>query len=138
MKKLIFLFGIILINGVIFAQTVAKWDSIRVPNTSDTVVAIRTDDHNFSVIFDPVNLDATDATINIGACPNGLTFATRNVADTANFIQFDDLRLPVTISSTSTVIPFEKSLSNFKFLCFQLTAGSVTSGLYLRYYLTIW
>ncbi len=138
MKKIIFLFGIILINGVIFAQTVAKWDSIRVPNTSDTVVAIRTDDHNFSVIFDPVNLDATDATINLGSVPVGLTFATRNVADTAHFMQFDDLRLPIIISDTAVTHSFEKSQSNFKFLGFKLTKNSVTAGEYLRYYLTIW
>ena len=139
MKKLIFLFGIILISSIVIGQTTAIWDSIRVPNNIDTIVTIRTNEQNFSVTFEFDDFDDVDATIDIGQVPPGKTFALRNTADTNFYQTLDDDRLPFTLSDTaSSVQGFEKSQSNFKFLAFKLTKGSVTAGLYLRYYLTIW
>ena len=136
MKKLIFLFGIILVSGVVLGQTVASWDSIRVPNGTDTTVYIRTSEQNWSASFDYKDFDDVDAILDLGESPPLRGFANRNTVNTAIFNRFDDVRLPLTLADST--VWFEKSQSNAKFLSIKLTKGSVTAGIYLRYYLTIW
>ena len=139
MKKLLFIFGLVLTCCVSFGQTYAAWDSIRVPDGTDTTIYIRTTEHNFSLEFEFDDFDDIDAVLDIGSAPPQTGTANRNTVNTDYFNRFDDDRLPFTLSDTATSYQaFEKSQSNFKFLAIKLTKNSVTAGLYLRYYLTIW
>ncbi len=140
MKKQLILFAFLFIGALAFGQRQAAWDSIRVPGDADTIKYIRMfDESNFSVSFEFDDFDDIDAVVTLGETPPGLTFALRNTPNEEYFNEFDDIRLPFTLSDTAAASQaFSKSIQNFKFLSIKLTKGSVTEGLYLRYYLTVW
>ena len=140
MKKLLLFTLLALIFESAYGQRQAAWDSIRVPDGADTIVYKRMfDESNFSITFEFDDFDDIDAIVDLGSTPPGLTFALRNTPNEEYFNRFNIIELPFTLSDTAASSQaFSKDVQNFKFLSIKLTKGSVTAGLYLRYYLTVW
>jgi hypothetical protein len=123
MKKLLFLFGIILISASLSAQRVFIYDSIPFPAGTDTTIyRMLYSVDNWSFNFNYGALDAADGTLDLGGV---------DVADGTAFDRLDDLRLPFTLADST--VAFEKSNFSFRYVAIKFTVNSCTSGtIYFR------
>jgi len=123
MKKLLFLFGILLIGFAVNAQRVFVYDSIPFPAGSDTTIyrmLYSVDNWSFSFNYDA--LDDTDGTLDLGGV---------DVTDGTAFDRLDDIRLPWTLADST--VAFEKSNFSFRYVAIKFTPNSCTSGtIYFR------
>ena len=132
MKKtlLILLFLIASLTG--FGQVQVYLDSITVPGGTDTTWYIP-GVNVINVLFNYQDFDALDATLDMGFTPT---------PDSSMFTRVDDDRIPLTLSARvdSTTFIRDSSVNGFAapWLAFKLTAGTVTEGKLLYYWVIMW
>lgn len=124
MKRLIFLFGFLLIFLAGFSQRGFYSDSIRSPNGTDTTVYFFFwTEAPWGISVQYKNLDAADGVLTLGE--------SGNTTDGSVFNELDSDDLPVTLADST--VAFEKMSYNFRYLAINFDRNSCSSGDYIHY-----
>ena len=126
MKKLIFLFGIILISTAVFGQRKFNQRTLTVPSGTDSTTAIKFfTGHSWSVEFNASTLDGVDTISLYGTANSDTTQYTLIWVDQ----DLDGLNdNPWTLSATTNLVVWGDSWP-FRFLIYFLKKGTSTAGL---------